>query len=159
MTVDARWPGPFVWSLGGALVAIAGLVLPQLWFGAAAMGVADDIPVIAMALVSLHAQQAMQAWSPGARLWGALVIGLFGAASTGVAAYVLYAVGRPELLAARLAYRAAADTKHLAHLPSAQWLNPGAQALQLAATVLLFSFVIGAFAAFRARKAQGHRPT
>jgi hypothetical protein len=136
-----------------------GLVLPQLWFGAAAMSVADDIPVIAMALVSLYAQQSMQAWSHAARLWGALIIGFFGAVITGLTAYVLYTVGQPGLLAARLAYRAAVDAQRMAKLEPAHWLDPAAQALQLAASVLFFSFVIGAFAAFRARKAQGHRPT
>jgi hypothetical protein len=159
MTPDPRLPGPIVWALGGALVAVLGLVLPQLWFGATAMGVADDMPVIAMALVSLYGQQSMQAWAHAARLWGALVIGLFGAVSTGLAAYVLYTVGQPGLLAARLAYRTTVDPQRMAHLEPAHWLDPAAQALQLAASVLFFSFVIGAFAAFRARKAQGHRPT
>jgi len=159
MTPDPRLPGPIVWALGGALVAVLGLVLPQLWFGATAMGVADDMPVIAMALVSLYGQQSMQAWAHAARLWGALVIGLFGAVSTGLAAYVLYTVGQPGLLAARLAYRTTVDPQRMAHLEPAHWLDPEAQALQLAASVLFFSFVIGAFAAFRARKAQGHRPT
>ena len=51
--VDASLPGPLVWAIAGSVVAVVGFVLPQLWWGSAAMQAAYDVPFISVGLVSL----------------------------------------------------------------------------------------------------------
>jgi hypothetical protein len=145
-----------VWAVAGALVAVLGLVLPQWWFGAAAASLADDLPLIAIGLVSLYAQRSMAGASPTSRLLVAMGVPAFGAVVVGAAAYWLYVAGKPELLTARYALRyAAANTQRAADLQRnvAHWLDPRAQALELASMLLFVGFLIAGYSAFRARLA------
>ncbi len=160
MSADHRLPGPIVWAMGGAIVAVLGFLLPQWWLGATAMRFSDDVPFIAVGIVSLYAQRVMHHRTHAARLIAAVAVAGLGAVSVGLAAYWLYASGRPELLAARFARRLMDDMAHAAelNLHAASWLDPIAQAVQLAASVLFVGFLIGSFCAFRARIAQRPRP-
>jgi hypothetical protein len=153
-SVEASLPRPLIWAIAGCAVAVVGFVLPQLWWGSAAMQAAYDVPFISVGLVSLFAQRSLIGSTHAVRLKVAAYVAGTVAFLVGTAAYWLYGFKRPELLAERLHDLASEAALH--GVPATFWLDARAQALQIATSVLLVGFVVGTFVAFRARVAQRH---
>lgn len=157
MSTDPRLPGPLTWALAGTGVAVLGLIVPQWYFGAAAATVSDDVPLIAIVLVSLYGQSSLVGASQSVRLRLALLLATLQACIVGGAAYWLYAIGQPQLLMGRYTrHLAAASPQQAEQLKqhADHWLSPAAQAIDLGETLLVASFLISGFVAFRARVAR-----
>ena len=159
--------------VGGGAASLA-LVLPAL-LGLPATNRFAEYASLVIGLLAVHlGTRAPPAGgdSVGARLGRAALLVTTLAAVTGVSAYLLFAVWRPGLLAARYAayeqeVRASGATAarighELARLAASrpEYLDPGYQALTGASTVFFFGMLLGAYGAWQLQVARRwRRPT
>ena len=161
--------------VGGVLACLVGIAPALATPGASgrfASYAAILVTLIAVQLGARAAAAAPDGGGFGARLGAAAVIAALVAVLDGFGLYLLYALMRPELLAARYgAYEAqlwsaglppARLAAGLAELAArrAQYLSPLYQAIEGAGTLAFCGLVLGAYLAFRARLAArlGRRP-
>ncbi|HXQ32188.1 MAG TPA: hypothetical protein VN790_09515 [Steroidobacteraceae bacterium] len=160
------------WGLGGGIVASLILIAPPL-LGAAPGGRLADFGALAAGLLAVQLGLGASA-RPGAgfreRMQCATIIAATVSLTTGLGAYVLFAVLRPTLLADRYAAqqralaRSAPGTERITHelvslaARKAQYLDPLFQALSSAGTLFFFGMLLGAYGAWRVHVASRLRP-
>lgn len=157
MSEGPRLPGPVVWTVAGATVTGVGVLMLPVWLGDAAAAVVRDVPVMSAAIVCLYGQSSLAGRPDATRLKVAVLMPFVLAVVAGTLAYALYAAERPTLLETAYARRLAGATAAQAiamQRDVARWLNPAAQALDVAQTVMVVGFVVSGFVAFRTRVAR-----
>jgi len=163
---------PLALAAGATSGLLAGLlgVLPML--GIAGTTRVPEYAALLVVLVGTHAGarfavRGRPAAAFAARVSAVLTIASLASLLLGAALWALYAVGRPDLLAARhaaLLAGAASSTDSLADLVArrAQYVDPLFQAISAATTAFFFAFMVGGYGAFRwrvaARVAAARRP-
>jgi len=160
------------WGLGGGIVASLVLIVPHL-AGAAPASRLADYGALAAGLLAVQLGLGASARPAAAfreRMQCATVVAVTVSVITGLAAYLLFAVLRPTLLAIRFAaqQRAAAGSmsgaprgaRELASLAAhkAQYLDPLFQSVSTAATLLFFGLLLGAYGAWRVHVASRLQP-